>query len=175
MTPAQPGLTTGGLHVGESGTGTVTQTGGNVSVASKLSLGYSSTGKGTYTLNGGTLAVKALSKGSGTATFSFGGGTLQAAAAFSSSLPMTLTGTGGNATVDTQSYAVTLSGTLSSTGGLIKTGSGTLTLSAANSYAGQTTVHAGTLALGSAGSIASPMIAVGDAGSGTVLDLTKGQ
>ena len=40
---------------------------------------------------------------------------------------MTLTGSGGNATVDTAGYNVTLSGSLSGHGGLIKTDSGTLT------------------------------------------------
>ena len=56
---------------------------------------------GTYTLNGGTLIVSAMSGGSGTAAFNFGGGTLQANGSFTTTLPMTLTGSGGNATVDT--------------------------------------------------------------------------
>jgi len=43
---------------------------------------------------------------------------------------------------------------ISGTGGLIKTGSGTLTISAANSYTGVTTLTAGTLALGASGVIA---------------------
>ena len=60
---------------------------------------------------------------------------------------MNLTGTGGNATVNTNGYAVTLSGILSGTGGLTKTGAGTLTLSAANNYNGTTTVMGGTLEL----------------------------
>jgi autotransporter-associated beta strand protein len=40
---------------------------------------------------------------------------------------------------------IVLSGTLSGTGGLTKTGAGTLTLTGANSYAGITTINAGTL------------------------------
>ncbi len=58
---------------------------------------------------------------------------------------MTLTGSGGNATVDTAGYAVTLSGSLSGTGGLSKTDSGILVLSGTNKYTGGTTVTAGTL------------------------------
>ena len=140
----------GSLYVGYSGTGIVTQTGGTVSVAGVLALGSASAGKGTYNLNGGVLAVDALSRGAGTAAFNFGGGTLLANAAFSTTLPMNLTGTGGTASVDTQSYAVTLSGTLSGVGGITKLGAGTLTLSGANSYAGTTTVKAGMLELGTA-------------------------
>ncbi|MGD0383980.1 MAG: hypothetical protein ABSA77_10685, partial [Thermoguttaceae bacterium] len=126
-------------------TGTVTQTGGTNSVAGTLYLGYNSTGKGTYNLNGGVLAVKALKGGSGAAAFNFGGGTILATGTLSTSLPMTLTGTGGNGTVNTQSYAVTLSGVLSGDGGLNKLGSGMLTISNTATYGGNTTVGGGTL------------------------------
>ena len=83
----------------------------------------------------------------GTAAFNFGGGTLLASGSFTTTLPMTLTGTGGNATVDTAGYAVTFSGQLSGTGGLNKTDSGTLTLTGSNNYAGQTVLSGGTLEL----------------------------
>jgi autotransporter-associated beta strand protein/T5SS/PEP-CTERM-associated repeat protein len=137
----------GDLYVGTSGSGTVTQTGGNVSVAGTLWLGYGSTGIGVYNLNGGTLTLQALSGGSGTATFNFGGATLQASAAFSTSVPMTLTGIGGNANIDTAGYAVSLAGPLTGPGGLNKLGGGTLTLSAVNTYTGPTIVTADTLSL----------------------------
>lgn len=55
-------------------------------------------------------------------------------------------GTGG-ATLDTVSYAVTVATQLSGSGGITKKGSGTLTLSAANVYTGNTTVDAGSLVL----------------------------
>ena len=48
---------------------------------------------------------------------------------------------------------LSVGGTLSGTGGLTKTGNSTLTLSAANAYAGLTTVSAGTLKLGVANAI----------------------
>ncbi len=172
---ARSGPTAAASYVGYSGTGTVTQNGGTVSVAGTLSLGSASTGNGTYNLNGGVLAVNALSKGSGTATFNFGGGTLLANTAFSSTLPMTLTGTGGAASVDTQNYAVTLSGILSGSGGITKLGSGTLTLSGANSYAGTTTVKAGMLELGTAAE--TPVLSGAGAdiqGGKLVLDYTAG-
>jgi fibronectin-binding autotransporter adhesin len=140
--------TTGsGLVVGYSGIGGVTQTGGNVVVGGTLLLGRSSAGNGTYNLNGGLLALQNLQGGAGTATFNFGGGVLRADANFASTLPMTLTGTGGNATVDTQTYAVSFSDILSGAGGLNKVGGGTLTLAGANNYNGTTTVVGGTIKL----------------------------
>jgi fibronectin-binding autotransporter adhesin len=138
------------LIVGQYGAGVVTQTGGTNIVVGTLSLGYESSASGTYNLNGGVLAIKALSAGYGSAAFNFGGGTIQATGSLSTSLPMTLTGIGGNAAVDTQNYSCTLSGVLSgteTTGGLMKAGAGTLTLYGDNTYAGVTIVKAGTLKL----------------------------
>jgi len=65
-------------------------------------------------------------------------------------------------------------GTIIGTGGIVKVGTGGLTLSGSNSYSGPTIISGGTLALGLNGSFASsPTITVGDAGSsGAVLDLT---
>jgi fibronectin-binding autotransporter adhesin len=141
------------LHVGNLGMGTVTQTGGTVSVAGTVSLGDWVTGDGTYNLNGGVLALSRLKVGDGTATFNFGGGTLHPNGSLSSAMPMTLTGTGGNANVNTAGYSVTLSGQLSGPGGLNKLGTNTLTLCGANTYTGNTTVGTGTLTLDSVGSL----------------------
>ena len=57
---------------------------------------------------------------------------------------------------------------------LIKEGTGTQTLTSANTYSGNTTIKAGTLALGASGSFNnSPIITVGDSGSsGAVIDVT---
>ena len=107
----------------------------------------------TYNLNGGKLITGYIYKGSGIIAFNFGGGTLQATRDFGTSMPMTLTGEGGNSNVDTSGYTFTLAGVLSGSGGLNKLGSGTLTLSAANSYNGNTFINAGKLSLTSTGSI----------------------
>lgn len=59
----------------------------------------------------------------------------------------------GTITVN-RSDSVTLNTPISGNGSLVKTGSGTLTLSASNPYFGNTTVSGGTLALAGAGSVA---------------------
>ena len=138
--------------VGRSNLGTFTQTGGT-NTTNSLTFGAYSGGNGTYNLNGGLLVTKSLAKSSGSATFNFGGGTLQAGGAITCSLPLKLTGTGGNASLDTAGYAVTLSGQLSGLGGLNKLGANTLTLSGSNTYTGNTAVTAGTLTLATAGTL----------------------
>jgi autotransporter-associated beta strand protein len=54
-------------------------------------------------------------------------------------------------------------------GGLVKQGTGTLTLTGANTYTGNTAINAGTLALAASGSLASSLISVG---SGATLDVS---
>jgi fibronectin-binding autotransporter adhesin len=138
-------LSAGNEYVGLTGTGTFTQTGGTNTVLSSLYIGSGVNSSGTYNLNGGTLSLSSLNKGSGAAAFNFGGGTLQANGLLTTLLPMTLTGVGGNAKVDTMGRTVTLSGALSGTGGLNKLGTGRLTLDAIETYSGDTTVNGGTL------------------------------
>ena len=83
-----------------------------------------------------------------------------------------------NTTAD-QSSGATIGGTdINGTTGnnlaLVKTGTAKQTLTGTNTYTGATTIHQGTLALGSSGSIAnSTTLVVGDAGSsGAVLDVS---
>ena len=61
-----------------------------------------------------------------------------------------------------------MTGVISGSGGLIKAGSGTLTLSADSTYSGDTTLNAGTVVITSAGSIVSDTIALNNS---SVLDL----
>ncbi len=129
--------------IGDKGNGTFTQTGGTNTITNGLFIGYSAGSSGTYNLNGGTLILKNIIKASGTAAFNFGGGTLRASGTFSTSLPMTLTSTGGDANIDTAGYNVTCSGILSGAGGLTKIGSGTLILSTANTFTGPVNFNGG--------------------------------
>ena len=139
-------------------------------------------GTNTYTggtqLNGGTLAVSADNNlGASTSSLTFSGGKLETTAGFTSSRSVVLNST-GTFQVDTGTLAMT--GSITGAGGLTKTGAGQLTLSGSNSYSGGTFINVGTLALGSAGSIATSSgvtlsgTATFDitAGSQTIQDLT---
>lgn len=122
-----------------------------------------------YNLNGGTLTVPQVVSTTNTATrvFNFNGGTLKPTA---SSVAFFNLGTGnaranvrgGGAIVDTAGFNVTIgsalihstiAGDAATDGGLTKLGAGTLTLTNANTYTGNTVINVGTLALGNTGSI----------------------
>ena len=156
------------------GTSTFNQSGGTNTISTALKMGDFGGSTGIFNLTGGTLILHEIDMFQPGASFNFGGGTLQANAAFTTSVPMTLTGNSGNATVNTANYAVTLSGVLTGPGGLNKIGANALTLSAANDYTGPTTITAGTLTLSSTGSLASNVISVGSGATFNVSALTGG-
>ncbi len=151
-------LSSDGVSVGTAGPGVFTQSGGTNIISNLngggLALGglqYGQAGNGTYNLNGGLLGLRAISYVSGSSAFNFSGGTLQANAGLSTGLPLTLGSSGGGATFNTAGYSVTLAGSLSGPGSMTlndSLGTGTLVLTASNTYTGGTTVTAGTLQLG---------------------------
>lgn len=131
---------------------------------------YAASSSATLKLSGGSLYVGAQGITLGSAastlptTIQLQGGTLGADQDWSSSMSMKLGTTAGGPTIRAQNSASTarniaLSGILSDDGAvngiLTKTGTGTLTLSNANSYTGLTTVTAGSLSITSTGSLAS--------------------
>ena len=59
----------------------------------------------------------------------------------------------------------TMTFTISGSGSILKTGTGSVTLSGSNSYSGPTTVNSGTLVLGSSGAILDSAITLGSAGT----------
>jgi fibronectin-binding autotransporter adhesin len=73
--------------------------------------------------------------------------------------------------VHSSSAGQTLAGAISGAGSFTKSGAGTVTLTASNSYTGSTTVSSGTLALSSAGALASTGT-VGLTGSTAVFDIS---
>jgi len=78
---------------------------------------------------------------------------------------------GFDTTAGSRTYSSAIADTAQGTLGLVKIGSNTLTLSASNSYAGATTINAGTLALTGAGALASTA-AVNATASGAALDIS---
>jgi fibronectin-binding autotransporter adhesin len=142
---------------------------------------------GVVNLNGGTLHVSrvgaatsaAQAGGTPTATFNFNGGTLKARAssatffqgnATAPVLPIASIVKAGGAIIDTDTNAISVleplqhDSTLGATpdGGLIKQGSGTLTLTAASTYTGGTIVSNGTLLVN--GSIGATAVSVENSG-----------
>lgn len=79
-----------------------------------------------------------------------GGGSLSATGNIQMARNTTL-GVGGG-TLDTQNFVVTMGAPITGEGGLVKIGSGTLVLTADNSYAGLSFIGAGSLQLGNGGS-----------------------
>lgn len=101
---------------------------------------------GTSVLNGAVLGVQADSGlGAATAGLTLNGGALAALANLTVSRPVTL-GAGGGA-FDSNGFDLTLAGTVSGPGALVKTGAGALVLAGTNIYGGPTVVNAGTLRL----------------------------
>ncbi|HEV8051235.1 MAG TPA: autotransporter domain-containing protein [Parachlamydiaceae bacterium] len=110
----------------------------------ELQLLGDNTFSGSTTLLGGILTIdsdSSLGK-QGVALEVTGVGTLKAAADFDSDRPINLSDT---LTFDSGIYDNTLSGAISGVGGLIKRGTGTLTLNGPSDYTGGTLVSVGTL------------------------------
>lgn len=129
----------------KEGSGTTTLTGAN-------------TYTGATTINAGTLALNAtgtIARSSGVAN----NGTFTTAAAKTID-SMTGTGNtvlGGTLTIgDASNTSSVYGGVISGTGGITKAGTGTLTLSGANTYTGVTTISAGTLVAANAAALGGP-------------------
>lgn len=123
-----------------SGTGSVIQAG-----SGNLTLSGTNLYSGGTQVNAGTLSVAADSNlGAASGGLTLNGGTLATTAGMASARGVTLGAAGG--TVDTAA-ALSLSGNITGTGSLTKTGAGTLILSGTNGYTGGTTVNEGTVAI----------------------------
>jgi autotransporter-associated beta strand protein/T5SS/PEP-CTERM-associated repeat protein len=151
-----------------AGGGIVDTNGNTVAFATALAGGGGLTKQGNGTLilsaansySGGTtvsggLIIFAAANNFGTGSITVNGGGLQWATGNTSDISARLAPLGaGGGVFDTNANTVTFATAVSGSGGLTKQGSGTLTLSGANSYGGGTTVNAGTLQLGSGAALA---------------------
>jgi autotransporter-associated beta strand protein len=171
---ANMGLAFGGTISG-TGSLTIAATGTGAGV---LTLSGSNTYTGATTLAGGVLALGGSNALSGGGTLAFAGGSLRYGAGNTTlDYSSRIKASGSAVAIDTNGQSVVFASIVDSSnvGGLVKSGDGTLTLAAANTYLGDTVISGGTLTLGTGGSFAnSSRIVVGDSGSsGAVLDLTQ--
>jgi uncharacterized protein with beta-barrel porin domain len=117
---------------------------------------YVKTGASTWTLTGttasftpwvinqGTLAVSADNNlGAASGGLTFGGGALQFLSGFATARTVTLNIGGGS--FDTDGNNATLGGAITGSGGLTKTGAGTLIVTGTDNFSGATSINAGTL------------------------------
>ena len=144
------------LNIGGTLANPALLTTGTTTTTFTLGVQTGQTGSGTLNLNAyGTLETSRsiTSKGvAGSAMINFDGGTIRLTGNQATLIGSGITATvnTGGATVDTNTFNGTLVSPLvagTGTGGLTKLGTGTLTLSAASSYAGETVVSGGTLSL----------------------------
>lgn len=83
--------------------------------------------------------------------------------------------TAASPTITVNTGTATIGSTINGSNGFAKSGTGTLILTAANTYSGSTNIDAGRLTLSGSGSIASsPLISLGNAATLTVSGLTGG-
>lgn len=114
-------------------------------------------GSNTYTggtvINAGTLNISEDNNfGAANAAISINDAVLQYAAGFDTGRNISVIST--RSTIDTQSFNSGLTGVIDGVGGLVKTGSGDLTLSGENSFAGRTIIQEGGLVLAGQGTLA---------------------
>ncbi|MGO4702722.1 autotransporter-associated beta strand repeat-containing protein [Dyella sp. 2RAB6] len=161
--------------------GSIGGTGGIVKQGSGVfTLGGANTYTGGTTINAGTLVLGAGGSLApiGAVTLNAAGTVFDISAATANPSIGALSGVAGSqialgaktltfGDATNQNFA----GTIGGTGGIVKQGAGTFTLSGANTYTGGTTVNAGTLALASGGSLAASGT-VSLAAPGSTLDLS---
>ncbi len=149
------------IWLGNSGsTGSITLNGGTLKAHAFNSddggAGISFRGTSTLTLNGGTIETPGFNKTAGTASVVLNGGLIKAngtsSSFFNAFSSGSITVQSGGANFDTNGFSIAIDAPLGGTGGLVKSGAGSLLLNGANTYSGSTLVSAG--GIGGSGSLA---------------------
>jgi fibronectin-binding autotransporter adhesin len=143
------------------GTAGLRTLGGNV-----LTLSGSNGFTGTTTLTQGVVELASAHALAGSGTIIFSGGTLRyAAAGTAADISGRIGGSGAAILVDTNGQTVAFASSIASgnTGGLTKSGAGTLVLSGTNAYSGPTTVSGGTLEVTTTNFWSAGPLVIGDA------------
>ena len=134
-----------------SGTGDLVKDG-----AGALTLSGNSTYSGTTTISAGTIQIGHANALGAFGNISFSGGALQYGNGTITDLSARIKNSGAAILIDTNNNNVIFASVIdsSNTLGLTKNGTGTLALTASNTYTGATTVNAGTLTLNNGSAIA---------------------
>ena len=158
-------ISAGALNLNDTFSGTIANATGTIALtkvgSGTMTLSGTNTYTGITTLGAGALSVATIGNGgvagnlgqatNAAANLVFDGGALQYTGATASTDRNFTINTGKTATFDVTTNNLTVSGASTATNGaLTKIGNGTLTLSGANAYTGQTTVSGGTLSIGAA-------------------------
>jgi len=146
---------------------------GTLSILSGPSSGEPTGYKGSTTINGGVLQLgNQYALGGTSGNITFGGGTLRYSGSNTVDYSPRIKSSGAAISIDTAGQSVTFATSLpsSNTGGLTKSGSGSLTLSASNAYTGTTRVNAGTLVLSNTAAAGTGTVQL----AGGTLSLTAG-
>jgi len=155
-TSSYDGVIGGGAGVVKNGPGTLELsgdnafTGGLVVNSGRLELTGTNTFSGGTVVNSGTLAVSTNANlGATTSGVILAGGRLELADGFAGPSSRAISTTSDTtSTLAVAAGTASYAGNITGSGGLIKDGPGTLTLSARNTFTGGTTVNEGTLRLG---------------------------
>lgn len=147
--------TASALIIAEAGKGTMTVSGtGEVKVDGVFaSIAKVSTAVGTLQLDGGTFAAKRVVEeaGGGISLLNLNGGVLKASAASADFVNVdTIDAQVGGAIVNSNGFNINIIKAIGGVGGFTKQGAGVLSLDGALTYAGDTIVNGGTLAIGAA-------------------------
>jgi fibronectin-binding autotransporter adhesin len=165
-----------GIGAAIASSGTLTINSGTVSMAASntvrvMNVASAAGSTGIVNLNGGVLAVTTITNALGTATVNFNGGTLEAVNGSFGPVFLapfqpgsTVNVLSGGALINNNGFNITIAQPLANgggpDGGLTSLGSGSLTLTGANTYNGNTVINGGRLALSGSASINTASIVV---------------